>query len=85
MNNDQKYSAWRRERALPVDIPPDFAGDVMRRIYRETEQRQKTKLNLPGFFDFFQQNRSFQFAILAVAAIVGLIRFWLTISIILEP
>ena len=85
MNNDQKYSAWRRERPLPLDIPTDFARDVMRRIYRETEQQQKAELKLPVFFDFFQRNPSLQFAVLAVAAIVGLIRFWLMFSIILEP
>jgi hypothetical protein len=84
MNHDEKYRAWR-ERPNPTNIPPDFAGDVMRQIYRQTEQRQKTNLKWSGVFDFFQRNRSLQFVVLAVAAIVGLIRFWLMFSIILEP
>lgn len=84
MNHDEKYRAWK-ERPIPSIIPPDFAGDVMRRIYRETEQQERTKLTWPGFFEFLQQNRSLQFTVLAVAAIVGLIRFWLMFSIILEP
>jgi hypothetical protein len=85
MNNDQKYSSWRGERPLPLNIPPDFAGDVMRRVYRVAEQQQKTNQKWPGLINFLQQNRSLQFAVLAVAAIVGLIRFWLMLSIILEP
>jgi hypothetical protein len=85
MNNDQKYSAWRRERPLPLNISPDFAGDVMRRIHREAEQQQDSKQRWPGFFDFFQRNHSLQFAVLTVAAIIGFIRFWLMFSIILEP
>lgn len=84
MNHDETYRAWK-ERPIPMNIPPDFAGDVMRRVYRQTEQQQETELKRPGFFDFFQRNPSLQFAVLAVAAIVGLIRFWLMFSIILEP
>ena len=68
-----------------MNIPPDFAGDVMRRVYRETEHQQNAKLKWPGLFELFHRNPSLEFAVLAVAAIVGLIRFWLMFSIILEP
>ena len=39
MNLDEKYRAWK-ERPIPLNIPPDFAGDVMRRVHREASQRQ---------------------------------------------
>lgn len=83
MNHDEKFNAWK-ERPVPLNIPPDFAGDVMRRIYREAAQRQSPS-NWSSVLEFFQRNRSLQFAVLAVAAIVGLIRFWLMFSLILEP
>ena len=84
MNLDEKYHAWK-ERPMPLNIPPDFAGDVMRQIYRQTEQGQKNKLKRADLVIFFQRNCLLQFAVIAVAAIVGLSRFWLMFFIILEP
>ena len=83
MNHDEKYRAWK-ERPIPLNIPPDFAGDVMRRVYQQTEQQQ-AQSSWSKVLEFFQRNRSLQFAVLAVAAILGLIRFWLMFSLILEP
>ena len=83
MNHDEKYRAWK-ERPTPLNVPSDFAGDVMRRIYQQTEQRQ-TQWNWPGVLEFFQRNVSFQYAALAVAATAGLSRLWLIFFAILNP
>jgi hypothetical protein len=83
MNQDEKYRAWK-ERPMPLNIPPDFAGDVMWRVRREARQRQ-VPWNWPGVLELFQRNVAFQFAALAVAAIAGLSRFWLIFSAILNP
>jgi hypothetical protein len=83
MNDDEKYRAWK-ERPMPLNIPSDFAGEVMRRVYREAEQ-QEVQWNWPGVLEFFQRNVSLQFAALGVAAIAGLSRFWLIFSAILNP
>jgi len=83
MNLDENYRAWK-ERPTPLNVPPDFAGEVMRRVHREAEGRQ-ARWNWPGVFEFFQRNVSFRFAALAVAAIAGLSRFWLILSVILKP
>ena len=80
MNRDEKYRAWK-ERPMPLNIPPDFAGEVMRRVHREAQVRW----NWPGVLEFFQRNVSLQFAALGVAAIAGLSRFWLIFSAILNP
>lgn len=84
MNSDEKYRAWK-ERSRPLNIPADFAGDVMRRVCRQTEQRHKAQPNWPRLLELLQRSRSFQFAALAVAAIAGLSRFWLMFSIVLKP
>jgi hypothetical protein len=79
MNNNEKYRVWK-ERPCPMDVSADFSSDVMRRIYRQAEQRQIVWKNWFGFLP-----RSVQFAVLAVAAIIGLGRVWLLFSIILKP
>ena len=83
MNTDETYRTWK-ERPVHLNISAAFAGDVMRRVHRQTERRQ-ARWNWPGLLELLQLNRSFQIAVLAIAAIVGLIRFWLMFSIILEP
>lgn len=83
MNLDEKYRAWK-ERPTPLDIPPDFAGDIMRRIHREAEERQ-AHWNWPGVLEFFQRNVLFQYAALTGAAIAGLSRLWLIFFAILNP
>ena len=82
MNHDEKYRAWK-ERLDPMEVPADFSAAVMRRIYRQAGQRQKVRQNWFGFLEFLP--RSVQFAVLAVAAIIGLGRFWLLFSIIFKP
>jgi hypothetical protein len=82
MNNDENYRAWK-ERPRPMDVSADFSADVMRRIYRQAEQRQIVRKNWFGFLEFLP--RSVRFAVLAAAAIVGLGRFWLLFSIIFNP
>jgi len=46
MNLDETYRAWK-ERPTPLNVPPDFAGEVMRRVHREAAQRQAQR-NWPG-------------------------------------
>jgi hypothetical protein len=82
MNNDEKYRLWK-ERPCPMDVSADFSSDVMRRIYRQAEQRQIVRKNWFGFLEVLP--RSVQFAVLAAAAIIGAGRFWLLFSIILKP
>ncbi len=83
MNLDEKYRAWK-ERPTPLNVPPDFSADVMRRIYQQTEQRQ-AQWNWPGVLELFQRNIAFQYAALAVAATAGLSRLWLIFFAILQP
>jgi hypothetical protein len=83
MNLDEKYRAWK-ERPTPLNVPPDFAGEVMRRVYREAGRRE-AQWNWPSVLEFFQRNVAFQYAALAGAAIAGLSRFWLIFSVILSP
>jgi hypothetical protein len=83
MNDDEKYRAWK-DRPMPLNIRPDFAGGVMRRVHREAGQRQ-LPWNWPGLLELFQRNVAFQFAALAVAAIAGLSRFWLIFYAIFKP
>ena len=83
MNHDEKYRAWK-ERPMPLNIPSDFVGEVMRRVQRETGQRQVPS-DWASALEFFQRNVSLQFAALGVAAIAGLSRFWLIFSAILNP
>jgi hypothetical protein len=82
MNLDEKYRAWK-ERPCPMDVSADFSADVMRRIRRQAEQRQRVRQNWFGFLEFLP--RSVRFAVLAVAAMIGLGRFWLLFSIIFKP
>jgi hypothetical protein len=82
MNHDEKYCAWK-DRPMPLNIPSDFAGEVMRRVH-EASQRQ-APWDWAGVLEFFQRNVAFQFAALAVAAIAGLSRFWLIFFAILNP
>jgi len=82
MNYDEKYRAWK-ERPIPLNVPPDFAGEVMRRVHRAS-QRQAA-WNWSSVLEFFHRNVTFQYAALAVAAIAGLSRFWLIFSAILKP
>lgn len=82
MNNDEKYQAWK-ERPCPMDVPADFSSDVMCRIHRQVERRQMARQK---WFDFLQfPSRSVQYAALAIAAFIGLCRFWLIFSVILKP
>ena len=82
MNQDEKYKAWKN-RPRPTEVPPDFSGDVMRRIYRQAGQRQIVQRNWSGWFEFLPP--PVRFALLAVAAVIGLSRFWLVCSIIFKP
>jgi hypothetical protein len=83
MNPDEQYRAWK-ERLTPLNVPPDFSADVMRRVYQEAGQRQ-APWNWSSVLELFQRNVAFQYAALAVAAIAGLSRFWLIFSAILTP
>ena len=83
MNFDEKYRAWK-ERPTPLNVPPDFAGEVMRRVYQKAGQPQ-AQWNWPGVLELFQGNVSFQYAALAVAALAGLSRLWLILFAILQP
>ena len=83
MSPDEQYRAWKG-RPIPLNVPPDFAGEVMRRVYREASRRQAS-WNWSSVLEFFQRNVAFQYAALAVAAIAGLSRFWLIFSAILTP
>ena len=83
MNLDEKYRAWQ-ERPAPLNLPPDFAGDVMRRIHRDAGQSH-AQWNWPRLLESFQQNVGFQYAALALAAIAGLSRLWLIFFAILKP
>ena len=82
MNHDEKYRAWK-ERPCPMDVSADFSADVMRRISRQAEQRQKVRQNWFSFLEFLP--RSVQLAALAAGAIIGLGRLWLLFSIIFKP
>ena len=82
MNNDEKYRAWK-ERPCALDVSPKFSADVMRRIYRQAEQRQTVGQNWFSFLEFLPH--SARFAVLAAAAMIGLGRFWLLFSIIFKP
>jgi hypothetical protein len=81
MNNDEKYRAWK-ERPCPMDVSADFSADVVRRIRREAEQRHMVRKNWFGFLELLP--RSVRFAVLAAAAMIGLGRFWLLLSIIFK-
>ena len=83
MNYDETYRAWK-ERPISLNIPPDFAGEVMRRVHREASQRQ-APWNWLSVLELFQRNSAFQYAALAVAAIAGLSRLWLIFFAILQP
>ena len=83
MNIEEKYRAWK-ERPNQLNVPPDFAGEVMRRVYQEAGQRQ-AQWNWPGVLEFFQRNPLVQYAALAVAALAGLSRLWLIFFAILQP
>ncbi len=83
MNHDETYRAWK-ERPVPLNVPPDFAGEVMRRVHQEAGQRQAA-WNWSSVLEFFQRNVAFQYAAIAGAAIAGLSRFWLIFSVILSP
>ena len=83
MNNEEKYRAWKG-RPAPLNVPPDFAGEVMRRVQREAGLRQ-AQWSWPGILDCFQRNVSLQYAALAVAATAGLSRLWLIFFAILQP
>ena len=83
MNLDEKYRAWK-ERPAPLNVPPDLAGEVMRRVHGEAVQR-RTRWSWPGVLELFQRNVSFQYAALAVAALAGLSRLWLIFFAILQP
>ncbi len=83
MNHDERYRAWKA-RPIPLNVPPDFAGEVMRRVHREASQQQASG-TWSSVLEFFQRNVAFQYAALAVAAIAGLSRFWLIFSAILSP
>ena len=83
MNLDEKYRAWK-ERPTPLNVPPDFAGEVMRRIYQEAGKRS-AQWNWPGVLEYFQRNVAFQYAALAVAALAGLSRLGLIFFTILKP
>jgi len=82
MNHDEKYRAWK-ERPCPMEVSPDFSADVMRRICQQAEQRPIVRQNWVGFLEFLP--RSVRFAVLAVAALIGLGRFRLLFSIIFKP
>ena len=82
MNHDERYRAWK-ERPNPTEVPADFSADVMRRIHQQAEPRQIVRKNWSGWFVFLP--RPVQIAVLAVAAIIGLSRFWLLCSIIIKP
>lgn len=83
MKIDEKYHAWK-ERPTSVNVPPDFAGDVMRRVYKEAGMR-RAQWNWPGVLESFQRNVSLQYAALAVAALTGLSRLWFIFFAILQP
>jgi hypothetical protein len=83
MNIDDTYRAWKK-RPSPLNIPPDFAGEVMRRVHREAEQK-KAGWNWPGVLELFHRNVSFQYGALAIAAVAGLSRLWLMVFAILQP
>jgi hypothetical protein len=83
VNHDEKYRAWK-ERPNRLNVPPDFSGEVMRRVHREASQRQAS-WNWPGVLKFFQRSVSFQYVALAVAATAGLSRLWLIFFAILQP
>jgi len=83
MNLDEKYRGWK-ERPAALNVPPDFAGEVMRRVHREAGQRQG-QWHWRGILELFQRNVSFQYAALAVAAIAGLSRLGLILFAILQP
>jgi hypothetical protein len=82
MNLDEKYRAWK-ERPTPLNVPPDFAGEVMRRVHLEAGRQ--AQWTWPGVLEFLQRNTPFQCAALAVAAIAGLSRLWLIFFAILQP
>jgi hypothetical protein len=83
MNLDEEYRAWK-DRPLALNVPPEFAGDIMRRVHQEAGQ-QHTQRNWPGVLEFFQRNVAFRYAALAVAAFAGLTRLWLIFFAILQP
>jgi hypothetical protein len=83
MNLDQKYRAWK-ERPTPVNVPPDFAGEVMRRVYQEAGKRQD-QWSWSSVSEFLQRNFLIQYAALAVAALAGLSRLWFIFRAILQP
>jgi hypothetical protein len=66
-----------------MDVSADFSADVMRRIRRHAEQRLIVRKNWFGFLEFLP--RSVRFGVLAAAAVIGLGRFWLLLSIIFKP
>ena len=47
MNHDEKYRAWK-ERPIALNIPPDFAGEVMRRVHRDAGQRPDVPRSIWG-------------------------------------
>lgn len=84
MNQNEKYQAWKkRSRDMEVEAPFDFSAQVMRRVHRQVERRQMVRQR---WYDFLQfPSRSVQYAALAIAAFIGLCRFWLMFSVILKP
>ena len=84
MNHQEKYRAWKA-RSRPVNVSADFATAVMRRVRQQAEQRRQVQWNWPKLLEFFQRNRLAQFAAVAVAVLIGLSRWWLMYSVILEP
>ena len=82
MNPDEKYRAWR-ERPCPIEVSADFSAEVMRRIHREAKQRPIVRKDWFGFLELLP--RSVRYAVLAIAAMIGVGRFWLLFSIIFKP
>ena len=82
MNTEDIYNAWKEQKS-DIAVPSEFADRVMNQINTLEQKKRKSLFNTDKLLEWLSPYPMVKVGLIASGAIIGFIRFLLTIRVVL--
>ena len=82
MKNEKFYDDWKRQRSQ-IEVGDDFTEKLMKQVYQYEQRRKSSLFDIQWLVETITAHPLVQAAMIAVGAIVGLIRLAIMLHILL--
>ena len=73
MNSEEVYNAWKGKKSQ-IDIPEDFADEVMNQVYRYSQKKKSPLFDLQWLVEMISAHPLVKAGLVVASAVVGFLR-----------